>query len=820
VTALFADLRYAWRTLLRTPGFVAVAVLSLAVGIGANTTIFSIVSGLLFRPLPLPRPHDVVGIFTSDFSGPPFGTSAYADYQDIAARSQTLKGLAAHVAEPVSFSAQGATERLVAELVSANYFEVLEVRPVLGRGFAPEEGDPLHPIPVVVLSDGLWRTRFGADPGVLGRAITISGRPMTVIGVMPPGFQGTLRGYKLDVWMPAPMQAVLDPASDQWNRSNRSFLLTGRLKNGVAPGAAQAELSVLAEALHREHPQEWTDVRGVGRRLTLLTESRIRIAPPEARGPAVAGSALLMVVVGLVLLVACANLAGLLLARAAARRREIAIRLALGASRGRLIRQFVTESALVTCIGGGLGLLITAWATRLLERFQPPIGVPIRLELPMDFRVVGFAIGVSLFTGVLLGLVPSMQASRPALVPALKDESAGGRPVRTRMREAFIAGQVALSFLLLIGAGLFLRSLARANAIDPGFRARNGAMGTVDLSLNGYPPERGRILIASALERLRATPGIDAAAWTTLVPLAPGAASRRGMNIRDYTRQPGEDLEFHFARISDGYFETMQVDIVRGRAIDARDGPGAPGVVVVNESFARRFWPKADPLGQGISVQGPAGPFLTVVGVARDGKYQTMTEDPVPFVYFPLAQEYSPVLTLVARADRDPAAAVRAMRASLLAEDPDLPIFSAQTLGEHLALTLLPQRVAAVVLGSFGAVALLLAAMGIYGIVAFTVSQRTREIGVRVALGAVRRDVIRLMVRNGMRPVVIGVGIGLVSALAVTRLLKSFLTGVSPTDPATFAAVVVAFLGVALWAALLPARRAAHIDPLVALRSE
>lgn len=820
MTAMLADLRYAWRTLLRTPGFVAVAVVSLAVGIGANTTIFSIVSGLLFRPLPVPRPQEIVGLFTSDYSGPPFGTSAYADYLDIAARSQTLKGLTAHAMEPVSFSSQGITERLAAELVSANYFDVLEVRPALGRGFAPEEGDPLHPIAVVVLSDAVWRSRFGSDAGILGRTITVSGRPMTVVGVMPSRFQGILRGLKLDFWMPAPMQGVLDPSPDQWSRGSRSFTLTGRLKPGVTAAAAQAEMSVLAERLHREHPQEWTDVRGAGRRLTLLTESRIRIAPPEARGPAVAGSLLLMVVVGLVLLVVCANLAGLLLARAAARRREIAIRLALGATRGRLIRQFVTESALVTFIGGGLGLLVAAWMTRLLQRFQPPIGVPVRLELPVDFRVMAFAVGISLFTGVLLGLVPSLQASRPALVPALKDESTGGRPVRTRMREAFIVGQVALSFLLLIAAGLFLRSLGRANAIDPGFGARNGAMATVDLSLNGYPPERARMLTDAALERLRATPGIEAASWTTLVPLALGGTSRRGMNVRDYARQPGEDLEFHFARVSDGYFETMQVQIVRGRAIDARDGLGAPGVVVVNQTFARRFWPKSDPLGQGISVRGPAGPYLTVVGVARDGKYQTMTEDPVPFAYFPLAQEYYPVITLVARSSGDPAAALSAVRANLLAADPDLPIFSAQTLDEHLALTLLPQRVAAAVLGGFGGVALLLAAMGIYGIVAFSVSQRTREIGVRVALGAARSDVIRLMVRNGMRPVAIGVGIGLVSALATTRLLKSFLTGVSPTDPATFAGVVLAFLGVALWAALLPARRAARIDPLMALRSE
>jgi len=820
MNTLLADLRYAWRTLLRTPGFVAVAVISLAVGIGANTTIFSIVSGLLFRPLPVPRPHEVVGLFTSDYSGPAFGASAYADYADIAARTRTLRGLAAHAMQPVSFTSEGTTERLAAELVSANYFDVLEVRPALGRGFRLEEGDPLHPIPVVVLSDGLWRSRFGGDAGVLGRAITISGRPMTVIGVMPPGFQGILRGLRLDVWMPAPMQAVLDPATDPWSRGNRSFLMTGRLRPGVTAATAQTEMSVLAEGLHREHPEAWTDVRGAGRRLTLLTESRIRIAPPDARGPAVAGSVLLMVVVGLVLLVACANLAGLLLARAAARRKEIAIRLALGATRGRLVRQFVTESALVTFMGGGLGLLLTAWMTRLLQRFQPPTGLPLRLDLPVDSRVIGFALLISLFTGVLLGLVPSLQASRPALVPALKDETAGGHPVRTRLREAFIVGQVALSFLLLIAAGLFLRSLSRANAIDPGFGARRGAMATVDLSLNGYPRERASVVTAAALQRLRATPGIEAASWTTQVPLALGGTSRRGMTVRGYTRQLHEDLEFPYASVSDGYFETMQVDIVRGRALDGRDGAGAPGVVVVNETFARRFWPKADPLGQGISVQGPAGPFLTVVGVARDGKYQTMTEDPVPFVYFPLAQEYYPVLTLVARASRDPAAAVRAVRASLLGADPDLPIFSAQTLEEHLALTLMPQRIAAIVLGSFGGVALLLAAMGIYGIVAFSVSQRTREIGVRVALGAARRDVVRLMVRNGMRPVAVGVGIGLVAALAATRLLKSFLTGVSPSDPATFAAVVLAFLGVALWAALLPARRAARIDPLVALRSE
>lgn len=820
MTTLLADLRYAWRTLLRTPGFVAVAVVSLALGIGANTTIFSIVSGLLFRPLPVPRPHEVVGIFTSDFSGPAYGTSAYADYLDIRARAKTLAGLAAHTIQPVSFTAQGGTERLAAELVSANFFDLLEVRPVLGRGFLAEEGDPLRPVPVVVLSDAVWRGRFGGDPGILGRSITISGKQATVVGVMPAGFQGILRGLRLDLWLPAPMQAVLDPAHDAWNRGNRSYTLTGRLKAGASAASAQAELAVLAEGLHREYPQEWTDGRGAGRRLTLLTESQIRIAPPEARGPAVAGSVLLMVVVGLVLLVACANLAGLLLARAAARRREIAIRLALGATRARLIRQFVTESALVTFIGGGLGLLVTAWMTRILQRFQPEIGVPVQLDLPVDARVIAFALGISLLTGLLLGLVPSLQASQLALVPALKEESASGKPVRTRLREAFVVGQVTLSFLLLIAAGLFLRGLGRANAIDPGFGARQGAMASVDLSINGYTEARGRQLQEGALQRLRGLPGIDAAAWTTGVPLALGGTSRRGIMIRGYTRRQGEDLEFPYASVSSGYFETMQVDILRGRAITAQDGAGSAGVVVVSEAFARRFWPGADPLGKEIGVRGPAGPFLTVVGVARDGKYQTMSEERTPFVYFPLAQEYWPVATLIARTELGAGAAVRAVRSSLLAGDPDLAIYSAETLGEHLAMTLLPQRVAAIVLGSFGGVALLLAAMGVYGVVAFSVSQRVREIGVRVALGAARRDVIRLMVVNGMRPVAIGVGLGMVAALAVTRLLKSFLTGVSPTDPVTFAAVILAFLSVALWAAFLPARRAARIDPLVALRTE
>ncbi len=821
MTNLFADLRYASRTLLRTPGFVAVAVISLAIGIGANTTIFSIVSGLLFRPLPVSRPHEVVGIFTSDFSGPAFGASAYVDYQDIAAATTTLSGVAAHALQPVSFSVAGSTERLAAELVSANYFEVLGIHPVLGRAFLPEEGDLLRPAPVVVLSNAVWRNRFGGDAAILGRSITISGRQVTVVGVAPEGFQGILRGLRLDLWLPAPMQAVLDPSEHAFSRGNRSYMITARLRPGTTPAAAQAELTVMAERLHREHHDEWTDVRGAGRRLTLLTESQIRIAPPDARGPAVAGSILLMVVVGLVLLVACANLAGLLLARAAVRRREIAIRLALGATRGRLIRQFITESALVTFAGGGLGLLVTAWATQLLEKFQPPIGVPVRLELPVDARVLSFAVGISLLTGVLLGVVPSLQASRPSLLPALKDDSGGGgRPTRTRLREAFVVGQVALSFLLLIAAGLFLRSLGRANAIDPGFGARQGAMASVDLSLNGYSKERGRALQQSSLERLRAMAGIAAAAWTTSVPLALGGTSRRGMAIRDYVRQPGEDLEFPFALVSAGYFATMQVDIVRGRALDDRDRDGAAGVVVVNEAFVRRFWPGADPLGKAISLRGPAGPFLTVVGVAQDGKYQTMSEDPVPFAYFPLEQEYRPVVTLLARTNGDANAAVRAVRASLLAADPDLPIFNAQTLGEHLALTLLPQRLAAVILGSFGAVALLLASMGVYGIVAFSVSRRTREIGVRVALGAARHDVIRLMVMKGLRPVAIGVGLGLVAALGVTRLLRGFLTGVSPTDPATFITVVAAFLTVALSACLLPARRAARVDPLVALRSE
>src|ERR1043166_5866364 len=815
-----ADLRLAARSLGRSPGFLAVAVLSLALGIGPNTTAFSLANALLFRPLPVPRPEEVVGVFTSDYSGPAFGTSSYPDYLDLVASTRSFAGLAAHHMQPVSLSARGATERRTAELVSPNYFGVLGLPPALGRGFTREEGDPTHPTPVAVLSDALWRTRFGADPGVLGQRITVSGASFTVVGVGPAGFQGVWRGLPLDLWIPISALPLVDQGQNPMQRGSRSFLITGRLAAGATAAHAQGGLHLQGERMHREDPQQGTEVRGARRRLSLLDEPRMRILPPQARGAAIAGSLLLAGVMALVLLIACANLAGLLLARAASRRREIAIRRARGARRSDVVRQFTAESFLVVVIGGALGLLLTAWLARLIGAFEPPLPVPVRLEVPLDWHVPALALALSLLPAPGPALAPAPAAGSPALASAIKDDAGEGRIPRSRLRSLFIVGQVALSFVLLVTAGLFLRSLSRVRALDPGFGARRGAMATVDLSLNGYDESRGRALEASVLAAVRATPGIEAAAWTTAVPLALGGTSRRGTRIRGYIPQPGEDLEFPYAVVSPEYFATLQVPLARGRPFADTDQPGSPGVVIVSEAFARRFWPGRNPLEQAVSVQGDQGPWLTVVGVARDGKYQSLGETPQPFLYFPLAQEYWPVLTLVARTSGEPAAAERAVRAAFQAADRDLPVFNAQTLGDHLALTTLPQRIAGFVLAGLGSLALLLAALGLYGIVAFAVAQRTREIGIRVAIGAQARDVVGLMIRKGLTPVVGGLILGLAGAAGSTRLLAAFLTGVSPGDPLTFLAVVVIFSAVALLACWAPARRATRVDPLVALRSE
>jgi predicted permease len=812
---LVQDLRYAARRLLRSPGFTAVAILSLALGIGANTTIFSFVNALFLQPLPVKDPHEVVAVFTSDYSGPLYGGSSFPDYVDFRTRTDVFAGLAAFTIAPISFSDGSRTDRVFAELVSANYFEVAGVAAGRGRLLrAAEDGQPAS-APVLVLSHGLWQRRFGGDPGVIGRQFAVNGQPFTVVGIAPARFKGLMRGMAVDLWVPLTAPAAASPARLK-SRGSRWLFTLGRLKQGVSLEDAQARLSVLAAQLRQSFPDNWTDVRKNTRVITVLPESGARFMP-AARGAVLGFFSLLLAVVALVVLMACTNIASMLLARAAARRRETAIRLSLGASRTRLIRQLLTESLLLSLVAGAAGVLLALWATDLLMAFRPPVPFPFELPLTIDARVLGLTLLVSTLTGLAFGLVPALQASRPDMVPALKDEAAaGGAASSWSPRQLLIVAQVALSLVLLVGAGLFVQSLRNAHRIDLGFEPRNLLLVSIDPALVGYKAEARPELYRRILERTRALPGVLSASLSTHVPLGL-SGQRRGISIEGYEPDAGEDMEVNTYSVGPGYLATMGIPLARGREFEESDAR----VVVVNEAFVRRYWPRADALGKRISLAGPDSPPSEVVGVARDAKYKMLGEDPLPFFYVPVGQIRSnDSVTLHVRTASDPARLAAAVRRELRAVDASLPVFDVTTMTDHLGIALLPARLAGGLLGGFGFAALLLAAVGIYGVMANSVSRRTREMGVRIALGARAADLLSMVIRQGMRLAAAGLAIGLLLALGATRLLGSLLYGVSASDPLTFTLVPALLCATAFLACYIPAHRAARVDAMIALRNE
>ncbi|MBA3248656.1 MAG: ABC transporter permease [Pyrinomonadaceae bacterium] len=804
---LWRDVRYAARMLVKSPVFTLVAVLSLALGIGANASIFTLLDTTLLRPLPVESPRDLFFVVSDgSFSHPNF-----RDFRDHS--GDVLAGLAAYRYAPMSFSSGGANERLWGYLVSDNYFDVLGVRAAAGRTFAPEEGRTPGTHAVAVVGHNFWQRRFNSDPQLVGKTISLNKREFTVVGIAPEEFNGTDRVFAPDVWVPLAMQREIEPGNDYLEaRGDGRLFVFGRLKSGKSVEGAGAALSVVAQNLAREYP--FPDNEG----------TKIELVPlgiiPMLRKGTIAFAGVMMSVVLLVLLLACTNLANLLLARATERRKEIAIRLALGASRARLVRQLLTESVMLSLAGGALGLLLALWINDLAAAFKPPIDFSILFDLGIDLRVFGFTLLLSVVTGIVFGIVPALQATKPDLVPSLKDETplAGFR--RSHLRSALIVGQMALSLLLLICAGLVLRSLRQAHTIDPGFQPEQLVAMSVDVGLQGYDKQRGREFYQRLTGRVAALPEVESVTLATKMPLSL-SHSTTSVFREGQVLAPGEEpTDVYYAQVGTQYFSTLQIPLVAGREFDVRDDEGAPRVCVINETLARQLFPNEAAVGKRISYGDGDGPYTEVVGVAKDGKYVTLGERPHAFIYQPLRQQYNNHVTVFTRTRTPPSAAVPAIRSVMQSLDATLPIYDVKTLTEHMGLSLLPARAAAVLLGSFGVLALLLAALGLYGVISYMVAGRTREIGIRMALGAQARDVLWLIVRQGVRLALVGVCLGLAASLAATRFLSSLLYGVSASDPLTFGGIALLLVAVALLASYIPARRATKVDPMVALRYE
>jgi predicted permease len=804
------DLRYSVRMLVKNPGVTAAAVLSLALGIGANATIFTWVKSVLLNPLPgVPEPGRMFVLAPTARDGSERSLS-YPNYRDLRDRARTFDIIGQEDAL-ISVSDGERADRAFAMLVSGNYFDVVGVRPILGRAFLPAEDTVPNGAPVVVISHAFWQRRLGGSPASAGQKVKVNDRPYTVIGVVPDSFIGTALGIAVDAWIPMMQQPELQAFGNRLELRGHSWMQAMvRLHPGVTVAQARAELETLRAQLEKEHPTN------DGWQLALVPTTESPWGAPAELAPVLL---VLAGVVGVLLLIACANVANLMLATAIGRRREIAVRLSLGATRFRIVRQLLTESVLLAVLGGLAGMLVAYWSAGLLMLFVPPVDVPIELGLRVDRDVLLFTVAVSVVAGLLFGLAPAVHASDPHVTPALREESGrtSSGAMRTRLRNALVVAQVALCLVLLVTAGLFLQSLRRAQQLDAGFDPDNVALTAFDVFPAGYDRARGVAFQQQVLERVRALPGVEDAALAARVPLAFSGRSSTGVEIEGYQPRKDEEVTITYNDVSARYFETMRIPLVRGRSFSEADTADASPVMIVNETMARRYWANRDPVGRYVRI----GQDRTqVVGVARDGKYRSFSEPPTPYMYFPLPQSYRSAAMLHVRTAGAPDAIFPALRSVMSELDPDVPLFQAMTMHQSLEQAVFAQRIGATLLSIFGALALTLAAVGLYSVMAYAVGQRTHEMGIRLALGASPRELRRMVVASGMRVAAVGLVLGAAGAAAVSRLLTSLLNGVSPTDPITFTVVIGTLALVAFVAALVPARRASAVDPIVALRYE
>jgi predicted permease len=810
------DLRFALRMLIQNPGFTAIVVISLALGIGVNTLVFSLVNAVLLEPFPIQRPDRIVNVFTSR-TGLPYGRSSYPDFEDLRDRATVFSGVLARCYWPVSVGeGSGKPEIVLGELVSGNYFGVLGVNPVLGRTFSAGEGKVEGADAVAVISHRFWKRRWAANPNIVGQTITLNARRFTVIGVGPEGFTGTMAGMPVDAWLPITMKAGIHPGDMALGSRAGGWLdIVARLKDEVPATEAQAVVHTIALHLAREHPDHNRD-----KQFTLVGGLSNRFPVQEMAQGVQAFMAILTAVVALVLLLTCSNVTNLMLSRAAAREQEMAMRRALGASRARVIRQLLTEGVVLALCGGALGLLFTGWGLQLLALLKPPsMIVPVGLEVPLNMRVLVYGGGVSVLVGLVIGLVPGWRSGRWPLYHVLRSghpaAGAGGRH-RTRFQRALVAVQLALSFVLLIAAGLCLKSLQGVLRMDPGFEFHRGITATLNLSYGNYDEAAGRAFFARVLEQVRQVPGVEAASLAVLPPLA-YAKNQEKIEVPGYEPRAGESLLVENNYVSAGYFTTLGIPIQEGRPIDERDQREREGVMVINETMARKFWGAESPLDRIVTVSGRP---MRIVGVAKDSKYYQLSEVSQPHFYVSLHQAHLPFASLLVRTAGDPAALLPAVLREVERLDPNLPISDARTLIQQMEVQYYPTRIVAISVGAFGLLALALATAGTYGVMAYSVRQRTRELGVRTALGANRRQILGLVLRQGLRTILVGAIAGLAGAVGTAQLLAANLYAVRSMEPVVFAGVAGLLIASALLACYLPARRAAQVDPLIALRCE
>jgi putative ABC transport system permease protein len=803
------DLSYAWRMLTRNPGFSAALVLVIGLGIGANTAIFSVVNAVLLKPLPYEDPDRLVHV--REVLRDRFGSVTAPNFADWSEQNHSFTALAARERATFTLTGEGEAERIAGLRVSASYFPLLGIAPVQGRGFLPEDTAPGAP-DVALLSEGLWRTRFGADPAIVGRAVSLDQRRFMVVGVMPAG-----------VALPTSVEQLYAPlviGPEQLRQTgNHRLSVIGRLKPGVELAQATSDMRAIAHRLETVRPQSnqgWSvDLSLLGDRIVENVRS---------------GVLLLFGAVGFVALVACANVANLLLARAARRQREIAVRAAVGAGRLRLVRQLLSESLLIALLGGALGLLLAFWGAQALVLLLPA-GVPRLGEVDIDATVLGFTIALSLLTGLVFGLAPALQASGIAPRESLKEgaRSAGAGRASERLRGGLMVAEVAIALLLLVGAGLLVRSFLRVRDVSPGFDTRDLVALELSLPASAYPePGQVSAFYREALERVAALPGVTAAAATSHLPIASG-----GFNLSvklegaPAPARPSEVPTAFYRAVSPNYFAALGIPLLRGRPFDERDVARTPRVAIVNETMARQLWRGQDPIGKRFTLDENDTSPIEVVGVASDVRAFGLDSDPAPELHVPYAQGSTSFwawtgrsLTLVLRGSGNAAALAPPLRATIAGLDKDLPVYNVRTMDEVLAASVASRRASMLLIGVFAAAALILAAVGLYGVVSYAVGQRTHEFGVRMALGAGERDVVRLVLGRGIKLAVLGLLLGSVGALALSRLLSSLVYGISPRDPLTYVGVGLLLFTVALVASYLPARRAARVEPVTALRHE